>query len=80
MTLRRNYRRIGLDVSFPLYHSLTVAQMQQLGLYISNPRSEKETDHPFAEPGLFVVNQEGLIQVIDISNNPFVRPEPNGLT
>ncbi|GAB3382212.1 redoxin domain-containing protein [Spongiibacter taiwanensis] len=70
----------SLDVSFPLYYSLTVAQMQQLGLYISNPRSEKETDHPFAEPGLFVVNEEGLIQVVDISNNPFVRPDPKVLT
>lgn len=69
-----------LNVSFPLYHGLTIAQMQQLGLYISNPRSEKETDHPFAEPGLFVVNEEGLIQVVDISNNPFVRPDPKVLT
>ena len=48
--------------------------MQELGLYISIPRSEKETDHNFSEPGLFVVNQDGNIQVIDISNNPFVRP------
>ena len=49
--------------------------MKQLGLYISIPRSEKETDHNFAEPGMFIVNQDGNIQVVDISNNPFVRPE-----
>ena len=49
--------------------------MQQLGLYISDPRSPKETDHPFAEPGLFVVNVQGTLQVVDISNNPFVRPD-----
>lgn len=61
--------------SFPVYHGLTVAQMTTLGLYISQPRSSKETDHPFAEPGLFVVNAMGNIQVVDLSNNPFVRPE-----
>ena len=63
-----------LDVSFPLAYGLTQEQMQVLGLYISVPRSEKETDHNFAEPGLFVINQNGNIQVVDISNNPFVRP------
>ncbi|MFT4836116.1 MAG: peroxiredoxin [Psychromonas sp.] len=64
-----------LLVNFPLAYGLTVEQMKLLGLYISDPRSEQETDHPFAEPGLFVVNAEGTIQVVDISNNPFVRPE-----
>ena len=67
--------REKLDVTFPLYYGLTVGQMQQLGLYISVPRSEQETDHLFPEPGLFVINAEGDIQVVDISNNPFVRPE-----
>jgi len=68
-----------LEVSFPLAFGLTVEQMQELGLYISDPRSPQETDHPFAEPGLFVVNAEGDIQVVDISNNPFVRPELQAL-
>jgi len=68
-----------LDVSFPLAFGLTVEQMEELGLYISDPRSPQETDHPFAEPGLFVINAEGNIQVIDISNNPFVRPELQSL-
>lgn len=68
-----------LNVDFPLAFSLSIEQMQQLGLYISNPRSEQETDHPFAEPGLFVVNQQNKIQVVDISNNPFVRPELQAL-
>lgn len=63
-----------LDVGFPLLYGLTIEQMQKLGLYISNPRSPKETDHPFAEPGLFVVNADRRVQVVDISNNPFVRP------
>lgn len=54
-----------LDVSFSLLYGLTIEQMQRLGLYISHPRSEKETDHPFAEPGLFVVNTDKQVQVVD---------------
>ena len=67
--------RTRLDVNFPLYCGLTLEQMQELGLYISIPRSEQETDHNFAEPGLFVINAEGEIQVTDLSNNPFARPD-----
>ena len=58
-----------------LMAGLTLEQMQDLGLYISIPRSEKETDHDFAEPGLFVINSDGQVQVVDISNNPFARPD-----
>ena len=64
-----------LDVNFPFFYGLTIEQMQDLGLYISIPRSEKETDHEFPEPGLFVINSSGNAQVIDISNNPFARPD-----
>lgn len=65
----------NLDISFSIAYGLSEAQMKTLGLYISLPRSEKETDHNFAEPGLFVVNEHGNLHVVDISNNPFVRPE-----
>ena len=68
-----------LEVSYDISYGLSVEQMKTLGLYISDPRSEQETDHPFAEPGLFVINAEGHIQVVDISNNPFVRPELQAL-
>lgn len=66
-----------LSVNFPIAYGLTIEQMQVLGLYISEPRSEQETDHIFAEPGLFVINEKGQVQVIDISNGPFVRPDLN---
>lgn len=68
-----------LDIDFPVAYGLTVEQMNTLGLYISEPRSEKETDHPFAEPGVFVVNADGEIQIVDISNAPFARPELEAL-
>lgn len=69
-----------LDISFPIAYGLTEEQMKTLGVYISLPRSEKETDHNFSEPGLFVVNEHGTLQVVDLSNNPFVRPELGALT
>lgn len=62
-------------ISLALGYDLSVAQMQDLGLYISSPRSEKETDRPFAEPAVFVINGEGAMQIIDVTNAPFVRPD-----
>ena len=59
----------------PMGYDLTLDQMAELGLYISDPRSPEETDRPFAEPGLFVLNGEGKVQILDISNAPFARPD-----
>jgi len=41
----------------------------------SEPRSDTETDRPFPEPGLFVVNPKGKVQIVDISNAPWARPD-----
>lgn len=60
---------------FPVGYDLSVPQMQALGLYVSAPRSAQETDRPFAEPGLFLINPEGAVQIIDISNAPHARPD-----
>lgn len=60
---------------FPVGYGLSLDQMRQLGLYISEPRSPQETDRPFAEPGLFVINPDGRVQIVDISNAPFSRPD-----
>ncbi len=64
-----------MGLSFPVSYGLSIEQMQTLGLYISHPRSPQETDKPFAEPGIYVVNDKGQVQVTDISNAPFARPE-----
>lgn len=61
--------------AFPVGYDLSLDQMRKLGLYISTPRSEQETDRPFPEPGLFVINPEGKVQIIDISNAPWSRPD-----
>ncbi|NJM91215.1 MAG: redoxin domain-containing protein [Myxococcales bacterium] len=61
--------------TFPVGYGLSMEQMRTLGLYVSEPRSPQETDRPFAEPGLFVVNPEGKVQILDVSNAPFARPD-----
>ncbi|MCW9035274.1 MAG: AhpC/TSA family protein [Rhodospirillales bacterium] len=68
-----------VNPNFDVGYNLTIEQMQKLGLYISQPRSAQETDRPFAEPGLFLINGDGNLQVIDISNAPFARPDLKSL-
>lgn len=70
---------VGEGWRFPVGYGLSMEQMRALGLYISEPRSPQETDRPFAEPGLFVINPEGRVQIIDISNAPFARPDLSGI-
>jgi peroxiredoxin len=64
-----------LELPFEVGYDVTIEQMKELGVYISHPRSPQETDRPFAEPGLFIINESGQLHVTDISNNPFVRPD-----
>ena len=61
--------------TFPVGYDIQPDQMRMLGLYISNPTSPKETNHQFPEPGLFVINPEGRVQIVDVSNAPFARPD-----
>ena len=51
------------DLSLTIGYDMSIAQMRELGLYVSDPRSPQETDQPFAEPGVFVVNGDGNIQI-----------------
>jgi len=53
--------------------------MQQPGLYVSIPTSRHKTDRRFPGPGLFAIDDDHQMQVVDISNNPFVRPELEAL-
>lgn len=63
-----------LKLTIPVGYGLTLDQMRTLGLYISNPRDANETDRPFSEPGLFIVNPDGVLQAVDRSNAPWLRP------
>ncbi len=64
---------------FPVGYGLSEPDMRRLGLYVSAPRSPEETDRPFPEPAVYVLNPAGLLQIVDISNAPFARPDLAGL-
>lgn len=64
-----------VDVNFPIYYGLTLEQIQDLGLYVSVPLSPEENDREFSEPGLFLIDPDGLLLMVDISNAPFLRPD-----
>lgn len=61
-------------LGFPVAHGLREEQMKALGLYVSPPQPDDGVTWPFAEPGVYVVNPEGRVQVVNVSNAPFARP------
>ena len=56
-------------LSFPVASELSIAQMQDLDLYIFHLR--RETDRLFFDLGMLAVNPESKVHLIDISNTPF---------
>lgn len=71
--VRDHIDEMGIELN--IGYDLSLEQARTLGLYISEPRSPKETDRPFTEPGILVVNEESKLHVVDLANNPFVRPD-----
>lgn len=64
---------LGLD--FEVAYGLSIDQARDLGLYISTPLDDAETDKPFAEPGLFFIRPDGGLHFAEISSAPFCRPD-----
>ncbi|MCJ7872411.1 redoxin domain-containing protein [Phaeobacter sp. J2-8] len=60
---------------FDLGYDLSRDQMDALGVYVTQPLSDAETDTPFAEPGVFVLRPDGSLLLISISNGPSARPD-----
>lgn len=60
---------------FDLCYGLQESQMRALGLYVSSPLSDAETDANFAEPGAFALRPDGSLMLVDISNGPAARPD-----
>lgn len=61
--------------AFELCYGLSEPQMRSLGLYVSEPLSEAETNTNFAEPGAFAIRPNGTLMLVDISNGPAARPD-----
>jgi len=56
-----------------------VAEVRTLGLHVSSPRSPPETNRPFSELRMFLINPARQVQLIDISNAPIARPDLAGI-
>ncbi|MFN2327911.1 MAG: redoxin domain-containing protein [Chromatocurvus sp.] len=63
----------GLDIE--VAYGLSLEQARALGLYISTPLCDAETDKLFAEPGLFLIRPDGGLHFVEISSAPFCRPD-----
>ncbi|MEM5503174.1 redoxin domain-containing protein [Ahrensia kielensis] len=66
-------------IQYKVGYGLSIPQMQEMGLYISSPRHGINVEGPFAEPGLYVVNEVGELRMVDIANVPFMRPQLESL-
>ena len=55
----------GLD--FEVAYGLSLDQVRELGLYVSTPLDSKETDQPFAEPGMFFIRPDGGLDFAEIA-------------
>ncbi|MGJ7462458.1 peroxiredoxin-like family protein [Halomonas sp. MA07-2] len=64
-----------LGLNFKVAYGLSTDQAWDLGLYISTPLDEAETDQSFAEPGLFFLRPDGRLHFAEISSAPFCRPD-----
>jgi peroxiredoxin len=65
----------GLNVNYPILCSLQLEDMKKLGLYLSEPLNDNETDHIFPEPALFLINPDKSLRMIEVANSPFIRPD-----
>lgn len=61
--------------TFDLAYDLSEEQMRQIGVYITEPLSEQETDRRFAEPAVYCLRPDGVIQIVCLSNGPAARPD-----
>lgn len=66
-------QEVGLDIT--VAYDLSIDRARELGLYISAPLSDRETDSAFAEPGVFFIRPEGRLHFSDIASAPFCRPD-----
>jgi len=62
--------------TLPVAFGLSEDECRQLSMYITAHESGSEREGKnYSEPGLYLINPEGLTQVIATSNSPSVRPD-----
>lgn len=63
------------DIKSKVAYSMTEEQAKSLGLYVSNAMVGSSEPAVFSEAGMFMLNKEGVLQFVDVSNAPFLRPD-----
>lgn len=63
------------EITYKVAYGLPLHEQFRWGLYVSKPRNFRETELPFPEPALFLLNPDGELQIVDYSNSPFARPD-----
>ena len=58
----------------PVAYGMTIEDVRNWGLYLSSSIKEAEPGQ-FAEPGLFWVQGDGRLYLVDIASAPFARPD-----
>ena len=61
--------------TLPVFCALSLAHMRDLGLYVTDPGADTQVPGPYAEPGVFLTNPDGILQTLCISNSPSARPD-----
>lgn len=64
--------------SLSIGYNLSKKQMEAWGLYGSESIKDSEPDF-FAEPGLFLIRQDGTLYYAAYNSMPFGRPEPQAI-
>jgi ribosomal protein S12 methylthiotransferase accessory factor YcaO len=59
----------------PAGYALLQADMQRLGLYISDPSSPDEATARFAVPVVFCLRPDATVQKAALANGPSARPD-----
>jgi peroxiredoxin len=59
----------------PVGYGLSEAEARSLGLYLSDKRPDSAETDVFSEPGFFLINPQGTVHIVDVSNAPFSRPD-----
>uniref|UniRef100_A0A7S0SX14 Thioredoxin domain-containing protein n=1 Tax=Chromulina nebulosa TaxID=96789 RepID=A0A7S0SX14_9STRA len=57
--------------TFPFASNLTVDNIRQLGLYLSDPTNYIPQTYSFSEPAYFLVEEDNSIRYVDVSSHPF---------
>ena len=64
---------------FKVGYGLAPEDMQTLGVYVTEPLSNEDVHHVFAEPAFYIINPERNMHVISLTTAPIIRADVKSL-